>query len=107
KTFQADQESGVVIKCRDRYDQDSRDRSDHRGQKECNLSRQRGPDADETRAQAVDCGSAQRLAVEGKAEKQPEADDEGDGYRIDRDALAVFRLYPLRDRKSTRLNSSH
>ena len=88
KTLQADQESGVVIERRDRHDQDARDRADHRGQQERDLARQRGPDADQPRAEAVDGGGAQRLAVERKAEEQPQRDDEGDGDAIDRDALA-------------------
>src|SRR6202022_4493361 len=88
EALQSDQESGVVIQRRDRHDQDSRNRPDQGRQKERDLSRQRGSDADQARAEAIDGGGAKRLAVERKAEKQPQADDEGDGDGVDGDALA-------------------
>jgi len=56
-------------------------------QQERDLSRQRGPDADQTRAEPVDGGGAQRLAIQRKAEEQPEPDNEGDRDGIDRNAL--------------------
>jgi len=54
----------------------SRNRPDHGRQQERDLSRQRGPDADQARAEAIDGGGAQRLAVERKPKKQQRPDDE-------------------------------
>ena len=48
-----------------------------------------GPDADKARAQPVDGGGAKRLAVQRKAEEQPQPDNEGDGDDIDGNALAA------------------
>ena len=58
------------------------------GHQEGDLSRERGADADQPRAEPVDRGRAQRLAGQREAEKQPQRHDEGDGDGVDRDALA-------------------
>ena len=97
ESLQPDQESGVVIQRRDRHDQDSRNRADHGSEQERDLSRQRGADADQPGAEAIDGGGAQRLAVERQPEEQPETDDEGHRDGVDGKALAGEAQRPQRD----------